>query len=187
MSKYVCPICGYVYDEAMGDTKGGIAPGTRWEDVPESWVCPLCRAPKSDFGPQQAKQEAAPVETGHVDELRQLTGGPLRNVEFLLFRRSGRRVRHLDPSLGPDRLHFDQRLVRDAEGKENEQREARDERERMKDRGPAMVAASASLRIRGDLGVGAVLPGIAACMSMCVCSFFAAGVLFAHESFLSTK
>lgn len=73
MSKYVCPICGYVYDEAMGDAKGGIAPGTRWEDVPENWVCPLCRAPKSDFGPQQAKQEAAPVETGHVDELRQLT------------------------------------------------------------------------------------------------------------------
>ena len=39
--KYVCP-CGYVYDPAVGDPDNGVAPGTPWEDVPESWECPVC-------------------------------------------------------------------------------------------------------------------------------------------------
>ena len=42
MEKYVCDVCGYVYDEAAGDPDNGIAPGTRWEDLPEDFVCPLC-------------------------------------------------------------------------------------------------------------------------------------------------
>lgn len=49
MKKYVCNICGYVYDEAEGVPEEGIAPGTLWEDVPDDWVCPLCGAGKSDF------------------------------------------------------------------------------------------------------------------------------------------
>ena len=40
--KYVCDICGYVYDPELGDPDNGVAPGTPWEDVPEDWVCPLC-------------------------------------------------------------------------------------------------------------------------------------------------
>ena len=47
--KYVCGVCGHIYDEAEGDEGTGIAPGTRWEDVPESWTCPDCSASKSDF------------------------------------------------------------------------------------------------------------------------------------------
>ena len=46
MKKYVCTICGYVYDEAKGDPDNGIAPGTKWEDVAEDFVCPLCGADK---------------------------------------------------------------------------------------------------------------------------------------------
>ena len=42
MTKYVCTVCGYVYDPAAGDPDNGVAPGTKWEDVPEDWVCPLC-------------------------------------------------------------------------------------------------------------------------------------------------
>ena len=38
--KYVCEVCGYVYDEAAGDPDNGIAPGTKWEDLPEDFVCP---------------------------------------------------------------------------------------------------------------------------------------------------
>ena len=38
--KYVCDICGYVYDPEVGDPDNGVAPGTPWEDVPEDWVCP---------------------------------------------------------------------------------------------------------------------------------------------------
>ncbi|MCX8049056.1 MAG: rubredoxin [Methylohalobius sp.] len=47
--KYVCVVCGYIYDEAEGDPEGGIPPGTRFEDIPEDWVCPECGASKSDF------------------------------------------------------------------------------------------------------------------------------------------
>lgn len=44
-----CLICGYVYDEEQGDPAEGLAPGTRWEDVPDDWLCPECGARKSDF------------------------------------------------------------------------------------------------------------------------------------------
>lgn len=44
-----CRTCGYIYDEALGDAEEGIAPGTRWEDIPDDWVCPACGTPKSDF------------------------------------------------------------------------------------------------------------------------------------------
>ena len=40
--KYVCKVCGYVYDEALGDPDNGIAAGTKFEDLPEDFVCPLC-------------------------------------------------------------------------------------------------------------------------------------------------
>lgn len=49
MKRYMCVICGYVYDEAKGVPEEGIAPGTRWEDVPVTWGCPDCGASKSDF------------------------------------------------------------------------------------------------------------------------------------------
>ena len=47
--KYVCQVCGYVYDEALGDPDNGIAAGTKWEDVPEDFVCPLCGVGKDQF------------------------------------------------------------------------------------------------------------------------------------------
>ena len=46
---WMCLICGYVYDEAAGLPDEGIAPGTRWEDVPINWTCPECGARKEDF------------------------------------------------------------------------------------------------------------------------------------------
>ena len=50
MEKYECP-CGYVYDPEAGDPEGGIAPGTKWEDIPEDWVCPVCGLGKDAFTP----------------------------------------------------------------------------------------------------------------------------------------
>ncbi len=47
--KWHCTTCDHVYDEALGAPDDGIPPGTRWEDVPDSWTCPDCGAPKSDF------------------------------------------------------------------------------------------------------------------------------------------
>ena len=46
--KYVCP-CGYEYDEAKGDPENGIAAGTKWEDLPEDFVCPVCGLDKDSF------------------------------------------------------------------------------------------------------------------------------------------
>jgi rubredoxin len=45
----MCVVCGWVYDEAAGDPEHGIVPGTRWEDVPESWSCPDCGVAKAEF------------------------------------------------------------------------------------------------------------------------------------------
>jgi rubredoxin len=49
--KYVCP-CGYEYDPAKGDPELGIAPGTKWEDLPEDFVCPICGLDKDAFEEQ---------------------------------------------------------------------------------------------------------------------------------------
>ena len=49
MEKFVCNICGYVYDPAKGDPDNGIAPGTPWEEVPEYFECPVCGLGKDAF------------------------------------------------------------------------------------------------------------------------------------------
>jgi rubredoxin len=49
MEKYVCNICGYVYDPAKGDPENGVKPNTPWEQVPENWVCPDCGATVDEF------------------------------------------------------------------------------------------------------------------------------------------
>ena len=49
--KYVCGVCGWEYDEAVGDPDNGIAPGTKFEDLPDDFVCPLCGVGKDDFSP----------------------------------------------------------------------------------------------------------------------------------------
>ncbi|MFH1542733.1 MAG: rubredoxin [bacterium] len=47
--KYVCTVCGYVYDPAVGDPDSGIKQGTKFEDIPDTWVCPVCGVEKSKF------------------------------------------------------------------------------------------------------------------------------------------
>ncbi len=49
MARYVCTICGYTYDEKLGEEESGIAPGTLWADVPDDYVCPVCGATKDQF------------------------------------------------------------------------------------------------------------------------------------------
>ncbi|HOB52894.1 MAG TPA: rubredoxin [Acidobacteriota bacterium] len=51
MKKYVCAICNYVYDPAVGDPDNGIAAGTAFEDIPDDWVCPDCGVGKDEFVP----------------------------------------------------------------------------------------------------------------------------------------
>ena len=47
--QFICRACGLIYDEEMGDPDSGLAPGTRFEDIPEDWECPLCGVTKLDF------------------------------------------------------------------------------------------------------------------------------------------
>ena len=49
MKKWICTVCGYVYDPAVGDPGSGIKPGTAFEDLPEDWVCPACGVAKDMF------------------------------------------------------------------------------------------------------------------------------------------
>ena len=53
LSKWLCLVCGYVYDPAEGDPDGDLAPGTAFEAIPESWVCPLCGVGKDQFEVQE--------------------------------------------------------------------------------------------------------------------------------------
>ncbi len=49
MKKYICDVCGYIYDPEVGDPDNGVAAGTDFTDIDAGWVCPLCGAGKDDF------------------------------------------------------------------------------------------------------------------------------------------
>ena len=53
MQKYVCDLCGYIYDPSAGDPDNGVAPGTAFANLPADWLCPLCGASKDDFSPEE--------------------------------------------------------------------------------------------------------------------------------------
>ncbi|HHT27426.1 MAG TPA: rubredoxin [Firmicutes bacterium] len=79
MEKYICTVCGFVYDEAQGIPDAGIPPGTKWEDLPEDWVCPICGATKDEFE-QEESAPAAPVvekkaasDVASTENVRELT------------------------------------------------------------------------------------------------------------------
>lgn len=65
MSKWECIVCGLVYDEKKGWPDDGIAPGTKWEDVPEDWLCPDCGVGKEDF---ELLEEGPVDDTPHHEE-----------------------------------------------------------------------------------------------------------------------
>lgn len=52
MKKYVCGVCGFVYDPAKGDPENNVPPGTAFESLPDNWVCPVCGAGKDQFEPE---------------------------------------------------------------------------------------------------------------------------------------
>ncbi len=82
MSRYACPVCGYIHDEAEGDPATGIAPGTGWKDIPPNWVCPVCGAPKSLFEPARGTAPVASQSVAHEadhgqEDMRELSFGEL--------------------------------------------------------------------------------------------------------------
>lgn len=61
--KFICLACGYIYDEEFGDPEDGLPAGTRFEDIPDDWQCPLCGVKKSDFEPYDGTEEALNITT----------------------------------------------------------------------------------------------------------------------------
>ena len=51
MEKYICDVCGYLYDPELGCDYSGVKAGTAFKDIPEDWVCPTCHAGKDSFSP----------------------------------------------------------------------------------------------------------------------------------------
>ena len=95
MKQMICSICSYTYDESVGIPDAGIAPGTKWEDLPEDWKCPCCGAGKDAC---REKQEAVSVsaeqqvQKPHVEKelsaveisimLKAIKKGPEENLEL---------------------------------------------------------------------------------------------------------
>jgi rubredoxin len=80
MRKFKCSICGYVYDESKGIPEKNIPPGTKWEDIPEDFDCPLCGAPKLAFEEIEQKSTIAVVDElqpDYVEALGELSSGEL--------------------------------------------------------------------------------------------------------------
>jgi rubredoxin len=57
--RYICKVCGYIYEPDVGDPDHGIAAGTAFEDLPDDWVCPVCGAPKNRFAPMKSQGDSA--------------------------------------------------------------------------------------------------------------------------------
>ncbi|WP_162634819.1 FAD-dependent oxidoreductase [Pseudomonas putida] len=76
MFKWECLVCGFIYDEAAGIPQDGIAPGTRWEDVPDDWYCPECGVGKADFDMRRmAEDEVAALPPAQPDPVIILGSG----------------------------------------------------------------------------------------------------------------
>jgi rubredoxin-NAD+ reductase len=75
--QYICDACGYIYDEAVGDADSGLAAGTRYEDIPDDWACPLCGVTKSDFTLYEAPNiEALRARAGSAAPVAKRGGTP---------------------------------------------------------------------------------------------------------------
>lgn len=103
MAKYVCSICGYTYDEALGRPEDGIAPGTPWQSLPESWVCPLCGAPKYVFeGQNKPEPKSIPIvgsAEAPEETLRELSVGEMAALCTNLAKGCEKQYRTEEPEL----------------------------------------------------------------------------------------
>lgn len=77
MSKYICTICGFVYDEALGESENNIKAGTKWDDIAKDWKCSLCGAEKRDFEVEEKKKAVdfsnEKINQVEMHELRELS------------------------------------------------------------------------------------------------------------------
>ncbi len=74
LRRYICHACGYIYDEAIGDPDSGLPPGTRFDDIPHDWCCPLCGVCKADFEPFVTSEAVATPSQADVFTTRHARG-----------------------------------------------------------------------------------------------------------------
>jgi len=105
MRQFVCSICGYIFDEAIGDNKNAIAPGTQWEEVADTWKCPLCGAAKSAFSEKKSvsskNNETTNVlmETDNNNEPRELSAEELSALFTNLSKGAQKQYREVEAGL----------------------------------------------------------------------------------------
>lgn len=94
--QYLCRACGLIYDEKKGDPDSGLAPGTRFEDIPDDWVCPLCGVVKADFEPYEPTEMGEIAPSAHVATYRRgvvVVGGGIAGWSVV------ESLRKLDPEI----------------------------------------------------------------------------------------
>ncbi len=77
MNRWECIVCGFIYDEAKGDPDSGIAPGTKWEDIPDDWICPDCGVGKDDFELLPSTEESSEVPHHEAEDDTDHIAAPL--------------------------------------------------------------------------------------------------------------
>jgi rubredoxin---NAD+ reductase len=98
--RYLCRACGLIYDEEKGDPDSGLAPGTRFEDIPDDWVCPLCGVMKSDFEPYTGEANVdVSAEATQVVSLHSQRRGVVIVGAGIAGWSAAQALRALDPSL----------------------------------------------------------------------------------------
>jgi rubredoxin-NAD+ reductase len=95
--QYICKVCGLIYDEASGDPDSGLAPGTRFEDIPDDWFCPLCLVGKSDFM-LISKNKPATNTTVKKPKLNSKTGVLIIGSGYAGWQ-AAEHIRHADPNM----------------------------------------------------------------------------------------
>lgn len=82
--RWICEACGFIYDEAQGDPDSGLAPGTRFADIPEGWECPICGMRKSDLRLLKKSPPGDLQKTKHIKKLSRMNAMEGLNILLLL-------------------------------------------------------------------------------------------------------
>lgn len=154
MAKYVCPICGFTYNETLGRPEDGIVTGTPWQALPEDWVCPLCGAPKSVFASQAAMEPkvapAASMMQAQEEPLRELSAGELAALCTNLAKGCEKQYRAEEAELFSKLAAYYQSRIPTSEPKDFSQMLVLMEQE-LRNEYPAAKEAAAASQDRGSL------------------------------------
>ena len=153
MKKFLCTVCGYLYDEAAGIPEQGIAPGTSWENLSEEWICPLCGAGKDEFREQTVSEKSSASQRstpGITEEMPVLSFGELQALFLNLSKGCAKQDRTEDAGLFAQLADYYKKKSIPVEGKELEELLAFIKQD-LEDRFPEATAVATEKGDRGAL------------------------------------